>query len=304
MTLKQLEAFYWAAMSVNFTVASQRLHLSQSSLSKRIHELEQQIGKPLFDRSGHRSQLTESGELLLPFARDLIASADAMRSLFVEDNALRGVCRFGIGELGATTWLPKLVARGRKLYPELLLEPHVDLGESLEERVDQGELDFAIVAGISRRGSLAGKIIADVDYAWLASPLLIPEGTRIARDTFRNLALITMPGGAGPTRTIETWLAVNNIEVGRRLMCNNLSAIAGLASAGVGISFLPQEWLRPLIERHLLIELASDAPIPPLHYSLQWRRDDTRPRVRKLLELVSAEVNFNMPNTMWSAGPA
>ena len=69
MTLKQLEAFYWAATCANFTTAAQRVHLSISSLSKRLTELEQSLGRTLFDRSGHRATLTEAGQALLPPAR-------------------------------------------------------------------------------------------------------------------------------------------------------------------------------------------------------------------------------------------
>ncbi|CPJ43778.1 LysR family transcriptional regulator [Bordetella pertussis] len=76
MTLKQLEAFYWAATCASFAVAADRLHLSLSSLSKRIAELESALGLDLFDRSGHRAVLTAAGERLLPQARDLLASAD------------------------------------------------------------------------------------------------------------------------------------------------------------------------------------------------------------------------------------
>ena len=54
MTLKQLEAFYWAATCASFAVAAERLHLSVSSLSKRIAELEA-LGQLLFDRSGHKA---------------------------------------------------------------------------------------------------------------------------------------------------------------------------------------------------------------------------------------------------------
>ncbi|CFO39502.1 LysR family transcriptional regulator [Bordetella pertussis] len=80
MTLKQLEAFYWAATCASFAVAADRLHLSLSSLSKRIAELESALGLDLFDRSGHRAVLTAAGERLLPQARDLLASADRIRA--------------------------------------------------------------------------------------------------------------------------------------------------------------------------------------------------------------------------------
>ena len=76
MTLKQLEAFYWAAASSSFAVAADRLHVSQSSLSKRIAELEGQLRKVLFDRSGHRAALTDAGQQLLPLARRMLGLAD------------------------------------------------------------------------------------------------------------------------------------------------------------------------------------------------------------------------------------
>src|SRR5574337_1527080 len=65
-SIKQLEAFWWAATCANFATAAQRVHLSVSSLSKRIAELEAALGQTLFDRSGHRAVLTEAGERLLP----------------------------------------------------------------------------------------------------------------------------------------------------------------------------------------------------------------------------------------------
>ena len=100
MTLKQLEAFYWAASAASFLVAAGRLHVSQSTLSKRISDLEGQLGMPLFDRSGHRAALTEAGQQLLPLARRMLGLADEMRTLTTEGGALRGHCRFGVGEIG------------------------------------------------------------------------------------------------------------------------------------------------------------------------------------------------------------
>src|SRR3954465_3277118 len=65
MTLKQLEAFYWAAKLGTFAIAARRLHVTQSSLSKRIAELETDLGQLLFDRASRRATLTAAGEILL-----------------------------------------------------------------------------------------------------------------------------------------------------------------------------------------------------------------------------------------------
>src|SRR5690606_32780653 len=76
MTLKQLEAFYWAATCKNFSVAAGRLNISVSSLSRRIGELEAAIGADLFNRDNRSAVLTPLGDRLLAHARDVLRSAE------------------------------------------------------------------------------------------------------------------------------------------------------------------------------------------------------------------------------------
>lgn len=299
MTLKQLEAFYWAASASSFGVAADRLHVSPSTLSKRIAELEGQLGTPLFDRSGHRAVLTEAGQQLLPLARRMLGLADDMRSVVAEGGGVRGHCRFGVGELAALTWLPDLVAHARAAYPELVLEPHVDLGAALEQRLESRELDFAVVAGYSSRSAIASEAIAQVRFAWAAAPGLVGRQRSISASLLHGTALITMPAAAGPTRMLEHWLAVNNLEAGRRLTCNNLAAIAGLVAAGVGIGLFPIGWLKQMAQREAVVELRSKPALPALEYTFQWRRDDTRPLLRKMREAVDRTVDFTKPSPLW-----
>jgi DNA-binding transcriptional LysR family regulator len=299
MTLKQLEAFYWAASAASFGVAAERLHVSQSTLSKRIAELESQLRKALFDRSGHRAALTEAGERLLPLARRMLGLADEMRSLVADGGALRGHCRFGVGELAALTWLPDLVACVRAAHPELVLEPQVDLGQALERRLETGELDFAVVAGYSSRGGIASEAIADVRFAWAAAPALVGRQRQVSAALLQDTALITMPAAAGPTRMLEHWLAVNNLEAGRRLTCNNLAAIAGLIASGVGIGLFPSGWLRQMADRGSVVELRSRPALPTLEYTFQWRRDDRRPLLGAMRQAVADTVDFSKPSPLW-----
>lgn len=298
MTLKQLEAFYSAATLANFSLAASRLHISQSSLSKRIAELESQLGKALFDRSGHRCLLTAPGQTLLPLARRLLKSVDDLQTQMSDTVTVRGTCRFGVGELGALSWLPRFVARARTTYPELLLEPHVDLGKALEERVESGELDFAVVAGTSTRAGLSSHVISKVRFLWAAAPLLVGERRVITPELLSHVAVITMPTAAGSAREFDNWLTVNDLEVGRRLYCNNLGAIAGLVTAGVGISFLPEGWLVPLVQRGEVVVMESRPVLPALAYAFQARRDDIRPIVQHLKTLVIATADFSLPNRL------
>lgn len=294
MTLKQLEAFYWAATCASFAVAAERLHLSVSSLSKRITELEEALGQPLFDRSGHKAALTDAGQQLLPQARELLAAADQIRASMSASPGLRGRCRFGVGELTALTWLPRLIGVVRAAYPDLMLEPYVDIGQVLEQRVADGELDFAVIAGRSSRASIASWPIGQARFSWAAAPSVLLGETRMTTALLDRLPLVTLPAGAGTTRIIDDWLAGRE-AAGERLCCNNWGAIVGLLIEGTGVGLLPSHWADALQADGSLRVLPGEPELAALPYAFQYRRDDARPLVARLRDAVAAAVDFSAP---------
>lgn len=299
MNLKQIEAFYWAATSANFLIASERLHVSQSTLSKRINELEASLGRQLFNRSGHRSVLSDAGKLLLPLARRLLNLSDEVRSVMADSSDLRGYCRFGVGESTALTWLPDLITLAKTTCPNLILEPSVDIGTELERKVDNGMLDFAVVAGLSSRTAIANQPIAEVPFRWAAARELVGDCTEINEEVLRSLAVITMPQGAGATRIFDAWLSTNNVEISRRLTCNSMAAIVGLMVAGVGLAYLPKSLLTQLVQHKSVVMMNSNPPLPSLQYYMQWRRDDSRPVIGLLREMVLKTANFSKHAVSW-----
>lgn len=197
-SVKQLEAFWWAATCSNFATAAQRVHLSVSSLSKRITELESALGQPLFDRSGHRAVLTDAGQRLLPAALEVLNAMAALGQALDTREALAGHCRFGVGDLSALTWLPAFVAAARQAHPQLVLEPHVDVGGVLEQRLDDGELDFAVIAGRSSRSSLLSRPVGAARFAWAVAPGLAGAGRLGATALLQRHALVTLPRRPAP----------------------------------------------------------------------------------------------------------
>ncbi|AOK60876.1 LysR family transcriptional regulator [Burkholderia ubonensis] len=290
-TFKQLDAFYWAATSANFATAAQRLNLSISSLSKRINELEQATGRVLFDRSGHRAVLTEDGETLLPAAIRVLESVAALRDAFAQDRGLTGRLSFGVGELSALTWLPRFVAAVQKLHPQLKLEPYVDVGAVLEAKVDAGELDFAVIAGRSSRGSILSQQVTEARFAWMASERLVGSARTLTPAVLERHPLVTLPAGAGTTHILDEWLLATGVNHARRITCNNWSALAGMMREGVGIGFLPADWAAAHTDA-ALVRLASKPALSPLPYAFQWRRGDMRGLIPSMLALVRQYADF------------
>ncbi|KWI96848.1 LysR family transcriptional regulator [Burkholderia ubonensis] len=290
-TFKQLDAFYWAATSANFATAAQRLNLSISSLSKRINELEQATGRALFDRSGHRAVLTEDGETLLPAAIRVLESVAALQDAFAQDKGLTGRLSFGVGELSALTWLPRFVAAVQKLHPQLKLEPYVDVGAVLEAKVDAGELDFAVIAGRSSRGSILSQQVTEARFAWMASERLVGSARTLTPALLERHPLVTLPAGAGTTHILDEWLLATGVNHARRITCNNWSALAGMMREGVGIGFLPADWAAAHTDA-ALVRLASKPALSPLPYAFQWRRGDMRVLIPSMLALVRQYADF------------
>lgn len=295
MTLKQLEAFYWAATCSSFAMAAERVHLSVSSLSKRIAELEASLGQVLFDRGGHRAALTEAGTRLLPLAGELLQQADRLHQQMGSTAGLRGPCRLGVGELTALTWLPRWVAAIASAHPGLQVSVHVDVGAALAERLDRGELDVAVIAGPASRSALTSVPVAQAAFTWCAGPSVARGLAAMEADALRAHPLVTLPAGSGVTQIIDDWLRQAGVQTPpRRLACNHAGAIAGLVAQGAGIGLLPQGWAQALCGRGVLQVLPSPVPLGMLHYALHHRRDDLRPLVGALRGLAVEQADFTV----------
>ena len=81
---------------------------------------------------------------------------------------------------------------------------------------------------------------------------------------------------SGLTAAFDSWVVAHDVRVRNVISCNSLNAIVALTTTGVGISFLPRQYIAPLVRRGLLVALRSDPPLPKVSYSAIWRRDDDR----------------------------
>jgi DNA-binding transcriptional LysR family regulator len=292
MTLKQIEAFYWAAKLGSFAIAAQRLHVTQSSLSKRVAELEESVGALLFDRTSKRAQLSEAGQRLLGHAARMLELSETMRSEAGTAKGLIGTCRFGITELGSLTWLPAFIRSARQLHPGLLFQPYVDLARLMERCVTRGELDFAVAPGPAQDDEISSHKICEVECTWMASPTRIAPGKVLTPKQLEGQPVITMTEGSGMTLTINQWALEQGIRLQRTLASNSLMAIIGLTAADIGISYLPSVFMQPWIAQDRLIAFRSEPHPPHLSYYFLHRSDDKRDMIPAMKQLVASAADY------------
>jgi len=129
-----------------FGKAAERLGRSQSAVSLQMRRLEERVGRPLFRREGRGLGLTDAGDVVLGYARQILELNDqavaAARGI-----AIGGSVRFGVPQDFGDSWLPGVLARFNRAHPSVLIEVRVDRANKLVERIAEGGLDLALMWG-------------------------------------------------------------------------------------------------------------------------------------------------------------
>lgn len=144
MELRQLRYFLKARELLNFTEAASHLHISQSTLSQQIKQLEDELGVLLFERIGKRIKLTEAGELFSTYALQSTNSANSGLLLLKDLNELKT----GELKIGVTYALKHLLTISliefSKRYPKLTVKVTFGTSDELAGKLERLELDFVL----------------------------------------------------------------------------------------------------------------------------------------------------------------
>lgn len=146
MKLRQLRYFLALADHEHFGRAARALHIAQPSLSQQIRALESDLDTTLFERSSRHVSLTQDGELLLPYARRMLAlAADFRAELADRRNLVKGSIRLGATPTLGAYLLPDLLLEFTHTYPGLDLTIVEDGSDRLSRALDEGHLDLAVL---------------------------------------------------------------------------------------------------------------------------------------------------------------
>ncbi|QTL02447.1 LysR family transcriptional regulator [Aquabacter sp. L1I39] len=272
MELRTLRAFVEVVRQGGFSQAAKVVFATQSTISKAVKHLEDELGVTLLDRVGHRSTLTAAGEIVYRRALSMLAERDDLVAELDELRGLkRGVLRLGLPPLGSSTLFAPLFATYRSRYPGIEIRLAEHGSKRLEELLLAGEMDFA--------ASLLP--VSDVFEAEpvRSEPLvaLLPPG-HPAQDA-RSVRLQDL--AASPFILFESGFALNAIILDacdRQGVVPDIIArsaqidfIVALVAAGLGVGFLPrmiaEQRAHAAVTRVLLDEPGTDWSMAVI-----WRR--------------------------------
>jgi LysR family transcriptional regulator, cyn operon transcriptional activator len=142
MELRHIRYFLRAGELLHFTHAAESLYVSQPTLSLHIHQLEEELGTPLFIREGRRVRLTEGGELFLEHARRIIRELELADQNLADLKGLeRGTLRIGSLLTFGQEILPDWVAGFHANYPKIAISVTTGSSSFLEDQLKSNLLD-------------------------------------------------------------------------------------------------------------------------------------------------------------------
>ncbi|HVR50556.1 MAG TPA: LysR family transcriptional regulator [Pseudorhodoferax sp.] len=293
MTFKQLEALYWIGELGSFALAAQKLHTSQSAVSKRVHELELAFDTPLFDRSLRSARLTDKGEEMFMLAKGLLAQRDAAVEQFGRAEVIERRVRIGVTELTAMTWLPRWVELIQVHYPKLTLEPDVDSSVNLREKVLADELDLVVVPDAFADSRIPSKPVGRVESAWMCKPGLVEAGRRIRLHELATHQLLLQGSRSGTGLLYDSWMKNLGVQPAKPIVVHNLVALIGLTVSGLGVSYLPRQTLAPMLQSGLLAVLEVTPALPVVPYVAMYKGEHRSALLASVVMLAQECCDFS-----------
>lgn len=242
MDLQQLRVFREAAKVGGFTRASEELHLSQSTISLHIKQLEEDLGCTLFLRTGKRVYLNEAGRLLLQYVDRIfqeIKNADmAVREL---NELQRGTVRLGSGATTLTYLLPPILAAYQRKYPQIELIVTTGSSEMLAQAVHDQKIDLAVVMQpVQPNLSIEILPILHEELVYVVSTSH-PLATKKILDPedLNGVPLIGFFQGSAMQAHVDKYLEAMGVKPRITMELENIEVVKAMVRAGLGAGVLP-----------------------------------------------------------------
>jgi len=290
LDLNLLRVFIAVAESGSFTDAAARLHTTQSTVSQRISRLEQQIERKLLERTTRSTALTEDGEILLRYARQIESLAGEIHAEF-NSELLTGEVRLSVPEDFVDAGFADVFARFQRLQPKVKMELRIGLAAQQSSWIESGEVDLAVIR--STDPGSADDALWSEPILWVASHKLARE---LARGHHPTMPLVHVPAPCLYREVAMAALSENAIHWNVVMTCPHLEGIRAAVTAGVGVAAMPEcampHGVATLGERHGL------PPLPACNLQLQQRaRMESDEAVEALKEVVR-EYRWKSPRAV------
>jgi DNA-binding transcriptional LysR family regulator len=275
MEMFQIRYVLAASRTLNFTKAAAECNVSQPALTRAVKSLENELGSPIFHREGKRILLSEFGSSIIANMQHIMDQADATRTLAANFRLLNKVpVRLGIMSTVGHVRLSRFLARFQMEYDGIEVAVQEASIEDLKHRLDEGEIDLAVLNPLDR----SGDDLRTIDLYTERYVVILPPGHRLS--SLNAIKLSDLSGEAYVDRLscemremVTSVCNANGIELYARFRSEREDWVQAMVLAKIGFAFMPEYSVtlpelvqRPLIEPSVSRTI-SLANIPGRPYS-------------------------------------
>src|SRR5262245_11076102 len=262
MDTRQLAAFCAVVELNSFSLAAERLGVTQPAVSLQVRALEKRIGAQLLDRSGRRVEPTEAGRRLYRGAQRLLQLEEQLLGEMEAegDGALSGELSIGASTGPAAIVVQLLLCEFQQEHPDVRVSLEVHDTQTVVDRVADRELELGIVGAARRHRSVRFEPFMRDEVILACPPDHKFAGRTVTLDELRGESLIVMQSGAGVRQVVEDALKplgtrLRSLDV--RLELGLQESVRSAVRAGYGVSFIS----RAAVEAELAAGAIAEARV-------------------------------------------
>jgi DNA-binding transcriptional LysR family regulator len=254
MNFADIEAFIAVAETKSIAKASNRLHLSQPAITRRLQSLESHLGAQLFDRESRPMALTSEGQQAYGHAKAVLASANELRASVTPGERLSGDFRVGVSTSLGDSILEGPLDELRNEFPKLRLHAIGEESVGLVARIRRRELDAAVILlseGHNLPGGVEGHLLR-TDRIVFVVPKRRQLPQRVGLAELVNEPWIVNPPGCSGRQALQAACDKAGLILNIMLETSGTGVQLALIESGRGIgAFLPYVLKRSKLSRAL-----------------------------------------------------
>ncbi|KKK37693.1 LysR family transcriptional regulator [Mesobacillus campisalis] len=252
MELRQLQYFMEVAEREHMTEAAHHLHVAQSAVSLQIAKLEAELGVALFERVGRNVKLTQIGKVFLIHTKKALRTLDYAKEKVDEYlNPEAGTIKVGYPTSLAGHFLPTIISAFREKHTNITFHLRQGSYADLIEAVKNGDLDLAFLGPVPTRDpEIEGHILFTERFsALLPKNHKYADRNRLSLTDLREDDFVLFPRGYILQQIVVEACQQAGFRPNIASEGEDMDALKGLVSAGIGITLLPDSTLLDSIPR-------------------------------------------------------
>ena len=274
MELKNLLTFQTVVDRSSYQRAAEALGYTQSTVTVHIQQLEEELGLPLFQRTGRRMVLTQTGERFLPQVRELLLAADRLAQIGQEGREPSGVLRVDMAETLLCYQVQPVIQKFRRLAPQVRLVIRSRNCLDIAENVRSGACDLGVGYDMDwSRDVLEVEPMGAYEVILLAAPQFAHRDFTTPGQR-KPVSLVTDEPDSIFRRRLEDYLRERDITLDATLELWSIETIKRCVMSDLGFTYLPRFAAREELGRGLLLEL--EAPVSGVRFPALCARHKRR----------------------------